>query len=820
MTFIDRVLERTESYKKLSRELIETRNANASYKDIVDKLKEAQEWQSWESWEFRAGSNGKELPPANAKKFLDAYQGWAYVNISRIAEAVAMMKFHLYRLKVVGGEYEIEEIKEHELLELLNRVNNHMTKYQLLYMSSQHKSMLGEVAWYLVGSTPTGGKPKEIWPLRPDYLSIKPGDLGKDEFIKYYEYKVPGKDPQIFDPHEILFMRVPDPKSMYRGMGVMKAAAIDLDTDSFASEYNKSFFMNSARPDVILTTEQILKPEISKRLSERWYAKYGNVNSKSNGVAVLEQGLKAEPFTLTQKDMDFMNQLKWTRDKIKALFGNTNVAIGITEDINRATAEASERVWLKWTIDPQMRWFVDYLNEFLVPRYGLDLFLGYESPVPEDKEIKLKEYEVGWNKWLTINEIRDELGKAPIGAEGDYIYLPLNLVPAGQGSPEVVPPEKSIKKIKVNPIKIKQFNLKKRYEDAIQRLTVRNYTIRQKMRSIAELTQKILGGISGRPLEYTKIESQETKIAFQKVQLDISDQYSKQIEEHARKFIISEVDTAAINMLTLRKEIGSMLTTKENDEYDYNELFNATNLFGDKKEQIAAFMAIVLPVLYELAKEQGKEATRFLGFDPSEFKEDKKFQKTVQDSIKRTSSSVVKTLRNGTVKFVKQQLDEGKSPDEIAKNLRDKYTNMSKTKARQIAETESVRLTNASTIDAWVQSGIVEAKIWITSVDEKVCGWCQPMDGKVVGITGNFFDKGSTYKSPLTGSEMKLDYEAVDKPPLHVSCRCTLAPQLINSKSAEMERIKNARLKKLDSKNMIRKEVDKYLKQLSEVKDE
>ena len=46
-------------------------------------------------------------------------------------------------------------------------------------------------------------------------------------------------------------------------------------------------------------------------------------------------------------------------------------------DTNRATAETADYVFAKRTIKPLMQMIVSYLNEFLVPRYGDDVYLGF-----------------------------------------------------------------------------------------------------------------------------------------------------------------------------------------------------------------------------------------------------------------------------------------------------------------------------------------------------------------------------------------------------------------------------------------------------------
>ncbi len=85
--------------------------------------------------------------------------------------------------------------------------------------------------------------------------------------------------------------------------------------------------------------------------------------------------------------MDFSNLTEATRDRILAGFRVSKTILGTAEsDTNRATAETADYVFSKRTIKPKMLLVISYLNEFLVPRYGDDLYLTFIDPTPEDKE--------------------------------------------------------------------------------------------------------------------------------------------------------------------------------------------------------------------------------------------------------------------------------------------------------------------------------------------------------------------------------------------------------------------------------------------------
>ena len=118
---------------------------------------------------------------------------------------------------------------------------------------------------------------------------------------------------------------------------------------------------------------------------------YGGVEN-AHKIPVMPKGVKLEHTGVTHKDMDFQNLAEATRDRILAGFRVSKTILGTAEsDTNRATAETADYVFSKRTIKPKMLLVISYLNEFLVPRYGDDLYLTFIDPTPDDKAARTAE---------------------------------------------------------------------------------------------------------------------------------------------------------------------------------------------------------------------------------------------------------------------------------------------------------------------------------------------------------------------------------------------------------------------------------------------
>lgn len=107
------------------------------------------------------------------------------------------------------------------------------------------------------------------------------------------------------------------------------------------------------------------------------------------------------------------------------------------------------------------------------------------------------------------------------------------------------------------------------------------------------------------------------------------------------------------------------------------------------------------------------------------------------------------------------------------------YAFSDEVRAAQVARTETFRTANDATKSAWKQTGVVKTIKWYTAADEAVCPWCEPMNGKIISIDDNFFDKGDSHTGS-DGSTLDISYSDVGAPPLHVSCRCYTRPEDIS----------------------------------------
>jgi HK97 family phage portal protein len=248
----------------------------------------------------------------DAAKAMSNFNGWTYAAVNAIASEVANIQLRLYQIK--GDDH--EELDDHALLTLLDSVNEHMTGIELKYTTMAHLELTGNAYWFLDGATNAMSQPRAIYPLNPGRVNVK---LDKSSFpfkLSHYEYALDGKV-YSFQPYQILHIKYPDPSDPFVGIGVPQTIPSWIDSDNYAMEYNRKFFINGAQVGLYIQTDTNVEGQID-RIRKGWANRQEGVEN-AHKVPVLPKGVKLEHTGVTHKDMDFSNLSAMQKEKSAAL---------------------------------------------------------------------------------------------------------------------------------------------------------------------------------------------------------------------------------------------------------------------------------------------------------------------------------------------------------------------------------------------------------------------------------------------------------------------------------------------------------------------
>jgi hypothetical protein len=162
-------------------------------------------------------------------------------------------------------------------------------------------------------------------------------------------------------------------------------------------------------------------------------------------------------------------------------------------------------------------------------------------------------------------------------------------------------------------------------------------------------------------------------------------------------------------------------------------------------------------------------------------------QKQINEITKRQIVRLSGEISRYTKVRLRSILGEGIEMGESIPELTDRVQNWAgefgdtkrgtRTRARMIARTESARAVVEGQIESYETSSVVDRKEWVLAPES--CEFCNALarKSKKIKVRDSFMKKGSVLKGE-EGGVMKLDYSAIEGPPLHPNCRCALIPVL------------------------------------------
>lgn len=338
----------------------------------------------------------------------------------------------------------IEEVLEHPFLRLMKRVNPHMTGFRLRELITLDQELTGDAYIYVVRDSL--GVPVQLWRLPSQYVTIVPGK--GDEFVKGYIFGK-SKDKQIaFTVDEVIHFSYPNPGNMFYGLSPLEAILDVADVNKAMDAYDIALLKNQGRPDFAIIYKGNLDQPQRDKLRKEWRRIYGGVR-KSGRAAILDEEAEIKELGFSPREMAFLQGKKWTRDEIAAAYG-VPISKLTVENVNKANAEAGNVQYARDTIRPRILRMEETINMELIQKFDERLFVAFDNPVPEDKELRLKEIEVKTKTGYSSVNIERQKDNEPPVDWGEVPILPFNMVPLGSPPPAQAGGEpKAVKEVHV-----------------------------------------------------------------------------------------------------------------------------------------------------------------------------------------------------------------------------------------------------------------------------------------------------------------------------------------------------------------------------------
>lgn len=375
---------------------------------------------------FLGGStSGKPVTERSAMQMTAVY---SCVRI--LAEAVAGLPVHLYRYTETGGK---EKALDHPLYFLLHdEPNPEMSSFVFRETLMTHLLLWGNAYAQVIRNGK--GEVVALYPLMPNRMTVNRDANGQ----LYYKYNTSKDDAPTMEgssvdlsPADVLHI----PGLGFDGLVGYSPIAMAKNAIGMAiacEEYGAKFFANGATPGGILEHPGTVKnPE---RVRESWNAAFGG-SSNANKVAVLEEGMKYTPISISPEQAQFLETRKFQINEIARIFRVPPHMVGDLEKSSFSNIEQQSLEFVKYTLDPWVvRWEQAIQRILLSTEEKKEYFVKFnlEGLLRGDYQSRMNGYAIGrQNGWMSANDIRELENLDRISEEdgGDLYLINGNMLP-------------------------------------------------------------------------------------------------------------------------------------------------------------------------------------------------------------------------------------------------------------------------------------------------------------------------------------------------------------------------------------------------------
>ena len=340
-----------------------------------------------------------------------------YACVRILSESIASLPVHLYQYESEGNK---AKAVKHPLYRILHdEPNPEMTSFVFRETLMTHLLLWGNAYSQIIRNGK--GEVIGLYPLMPNRMTVDRDSNGQI----IYQYQMQDSDAHTgksgsvtLRPSEVL--HVPglgfDGLVGYSPIAMAKnAIGLSIATE----EYGAKFFANGATPGGILEFPGTVKNPESIR--ESWNKGFSGNNSHK--VAILEEGMKYTPISISPEQAQFLETRKFQIDEIARIFRVPPHMVGDLEKSSFSNIEQQSLEFVKYTLEPWIiRWEQSLNRALLTEKEKPDYFVKFnvDGLLRGDYQSRMNGYAIArQNGWMSANDIRsleqldlipDELG--------------------------------------------------------------------------------------------------------------------------------------------------------------------------------------------------------------------------------------------------------------------------------------------------------------------------------------------------------------------------------------------------------------------------
>ena len=375
---------------------------------------------------YMGGStSGKQVTERSAMQMTAVY---SCVRI--LSEAVAGLPLHLYRYKEGGGKEKAIDLPLYRLMH--DEPNPEMSSFVFRETLMTHLLLWGNAYAQIIRNGK--GEVIALYPLMPNKMRVDRDENGN----LYYEYVHSSDEADTMKnttvrltPYNVLHI----PGLGFDGLVGYSPIAMAKNAIGMAiacEEYGAKFFANGAAPSGVLEHPGVIKDP--QKVREAWQSQFGG-SQNANKIAVLEEGMKYTPISISPEQAQFLETRKFQINEIARIFRVPPHMVGDLEKSSFSNIEQQSLEFVKYTLDPWvMRWEQSLSRALFTEEEKKTLFFKFnvEGLLRGDYQSRMNGYATArQNGWMSANDIREleNMDKIPAEQGGDLYLINGSMLP-------------------------------------------------------------------------------------------------------------------------------------------------------------------------------------------------------------------------------------------------------------------------------------------------------------------------------------------------------------------------------------------------------
>lgn len=269
-----------------------------------------------------------------------------------LAESIASLPLHVYKRGENGNREKAENLPLYTLLH--DAPNEEMSSFTLRETLMSHLLLYGNAYCQILRNG--RGEVIALYPLLPNRMTVERDENGQ----LFYCYQRYSEEPPTMEGNQVILspedvLHIPGMSfDGLVGLSPIAACRNAVGAGLSADEYSSRYYANGAAPMGVLEHPGVIKsPE---RLRDSWNEAFGGTRNAGK-VAILEEGLKFTPISISPADSQLLETRKFTVEEICRIF---RVPPHLVQDLTKTSYNSAEQMSQEFVFYTLLPWCVRF----------------------------------------------------------------------------------------------------------------------------------------------------------------------------------------------------------------------------------------------------------------------------------------------------------------------------------------------------------------------------------------------------------------------------------------------------------------------------